>query len=70
MYSDPADIKKHRFNLSVNDQQKRRFEERAKAKRMQVTTRILELALIALEWEELHDTDSENNTEKLRRANA
>ncbi len=70
MYADPADIKKHRFNLSVNDEQRSLFQEEAMACRMQVTPLILELALEALNWRRCHAVDSANNSPALRRANA
>lgn len=70
MYADPADIKKHRFNLSVNDEQKSLFTEEAQARRMQVTPTILELALEALEWRRIHAANSADMAHGLRRANA
>lgn len=70
MYADPADIKKHRFNLSVDDEQRNLFWEEAQARRMQVTPTILELALEALEWRRIHAADSANSSPALRRANA
>ncbi|GAA6121479.1 hypothetical protein [Acidovorax sp. FG27] len=70
MYPDPADIKKHRFNLSVNDEQKCLFAEEAQACRMQVTPTILELALEGLKWRRMHASHSANQSPALRRANA
>lgn len=70
MYADRADIKKHRFNLSVNDEQKERFADEALACRMQVTPLILELALEGLAWRRMHATNSADESKKLRRANA
>jgi len=70
MYADPADIKKHRFNLSVNDEQKNLFWQEAQARRMQVTPTILELALEALEWRRVHGSDFANQSLAMRRADA
>lgn len=50
MYADPADIRKHRFNLFTNDEQRALFMEEAARARKQVSPLILELALEALQW--------------------
>jgi len=70
MYADRADRKSHRFNLSVNEEQKALFAMEAQARRMQVTPTILELALEGLKWREFHAANFANNTAGMRRANA
>lgn len=69
MYADPADIRKHRFNLSANDEQRALFMEEATLQRKQVSPLILELALEALKWRR-HAANSESNAQELRRADA
>lgn len=69
MYADPADIRKHRFNLSANDEQRALFMEEATLQRKQVSPLILELALEALQWRR-HAANSEAGARQMRRANA
>lgn len=69
MYADPADIRKHRFNLSANDEQRALFMEEAALQRKQVSPLILELALEALKWRR-HAADSASNAQEMRRADA
>lgn len=70
MYADRADKRQHRVNLSINDEHKQRFMEEARARRMQVTPTILELALEGLKWRELHAANFASSTQGMRRANA
>ncbi len=69
MYADPADIRKHRFNLSTNDAQRALFEEEAARERKQISPLILELALEALEWRR-HAGNSGPIGQQMRHADA
>ncbi|MCX7509445.1 hypothetical protein [Delftia tsuruhatensis] len=69
MYADPADIRKHRFNLSANAEQRALFLEEAARARKQVSPLILELALEALQWRR-HAGNSDLSDQKMRRADA
>jgi uncharacterized protein (DUF1778 family) len=69
MYADPADIRKHRFNLSANDEQRALFMEEAALQRKQVSPLILELAMEALKWRR-HAANSGAGAEEMRRADA
>lgn len=69
MYSDRTHVRKHRFNLSVNEEQKHAFLEEAERMQKQPTATILELALECLVWRR-HAEDSSKVRNGLRRANA
>lgn len=69
MYADPADIRKHRFNLSTNDEQRALFMEEAARARKQVSPLILELALEALQWRR-HAVNSGLDGQQMRHADA
>ncbi len=70
MYANPAHIRKHRVNLSINDEHRALFSDEAEARGMQVTPVILQLALEALAWRRGHASDSVDAPSELRRANA
>ncbi|WP_354342556.1 hypothetical protein [Variovorax boronicumulans] len=69
MYSDKSHVRKHRFNLSTNDEQRQLFIEEAERMQKQPTATILELALECLAWRR-HAEDSSKVRNGLRRANA
>lgn len=69
MYADPADIRKHRFNLSANDEQRALLLKEAELQRKQVSPLILELALEGLKWRR-HAANSAIGDQEMRRADA
>ncbi len=70
MYSNPADAKTIRCNLSMNEVQRAKFKEAAKKERKQFTPLVLEYAEIAYELIHGHGGDLADIAKKLRRANA